>query len=138
MLLVAEYQCLRAGHTKAIQLREARATLGASVLRVFAEGTRQDLIDVFGRVPIGELGAIDAEDRFRPWFERQLDATVRAIARRNADNARIQPGANTATRANCRRTAMIPLPSVRSPERLKDATDRHALSGSRAAAYARR
>ena len=71
----------------------ARTTLGASVLRVFAEGTRQDLTDAFVRIPVGELRDLSDEATFRPWFEHRLEATARAIARRNAKNARVQPGA---------------------------------------------
>lgn len=93
MLLLTEYQRLKINHEKAVQLRVARATLGSSVIRVFALDTRPDLIKAFDRIPVRELRAITGDDAFRVWFELHLDAVARVIARRNAGNARIQPGA---------------------------------------------
>jgi hypothetical protein len=93
MPLLAEYERLRSDHRKAMQHRIARTTLGSSVMRVFARGTRPDLIAAFTSIPVAELRAVPDEDAFRPWFERHLAATAGAISRRNAKNRRIQPGA---------------------------------------------
>lgn len=93
MGLADEYARIKRTHRDAVQVRAARVVLGASVLRVFAPNTKQDLFESLRAIPIFELRHIRTQRQFRTWFERQLRAVDRAIAKRNSHNDRIQPGA---------------------------------------------
>jgi len=93
MDLIEEYGRIKAGHRSAVPERVARVTLGASVMRVFAKGTRDDLRKALVGIPAEQLRSIPDDEKFREWFEVQLRTVGEAIHLKNTKNARVQPGA---------------------------------------------
>jgi hypothetical protein len=93
MDLIEEFERLKTGHRSAVPERVARGTLGASVMRVFAKGTRDDLRKALLGIPVEQLREIRDDDKFRKWFEVQLRVVGNAINLKNKNNARVQPGA---------------------------------------------
>jgi hypothetical protein len=66
--------------------------LGASVIRVFAAGTKPSLTNALGHVAVDELRAICNVNSFKAFFEDELSQIARVIKRLNSDNTRIYPG----------------------------------------------
>ncbi len=70
----------------------ARAATGASVIRVFAQGTRPVLLEKLVQLPVKELGALRSKTAFQDWFEGQLHRVAATLQRNNRTNRRVQPG----------------------------------------------
>jgi len=66
--------------------------LGASVMRVFRPGTRDDLLPVLSDLPVAELGQMPSQQAYRAWFERALDLVTTTLSAKNGSNPRVQPG----------------------------------------------
>lgn len=77
------FAVIHENHRQNICRRAARVTLGASVMRVFAEKTKGDLLHAFEEMRIEELSAIQGEPEFTTWFEQQLDKVADAILVKN-------------------------------------------------------
>ena len=86
------FRHLRAAHAGNVRQRAARVVLGASVLRVFAPGTKAILLPVLARLPVDELRQIRTARQFRTWFNRHLLRVARAVRSCNRRNRRIRPG----------------------------------------------
>lgn len=91
-VLQLEFERLRRDHPTSVLLRCARSNLGASVIRVFAAGTKPLLTKALEEVAVDELRRISSEDSFKAFFERELSQIARVIKRTNPDNTRIYPG----------------------------------------------
>ncbi len=76
----------------AIRSRTAREVLGASVIRVFARGTRAQLLKRLESVAVDTLPALADEKAFREWFVMELSVLARIIKRCNPDRPSIYPG----------------------------------------------
>lgn len=70
----------------------ARAATSSSVVRVFAPGTKEDLLRVLLNVPIEALPRLSDQKEFEGWCETQLAAVARAVSQRNKTNPRVNPG----------------------------------------------
>ena len=89
--LEVEFERIRREHRDALRKRIVRATLGGSVIRVFAQGTKPGLARVLEQVPVDDLPGLD-QKRFEEWFEVQLERVARELRKRNHKNPRLQPG----------------------------------------------
>lgn len=86
---------LRRRHSRARETSRhwcARAVTGPSVIRVFAKGTKEDLLVALPRVRIDQISELDDRAAFEQWFERQLAMVAKVIARRNSRRASVNPG----------------------------------------------
>jgi len=93
MPLQERLETIQADHRRNILRRAARVTLGSSVLRVFAEGTKADVIEALLAIPVDVLLDLRTPRAFRKWFLPQLEAVARAIRRKNtATNSRVGRG----------------------------------------------
>ncbi len=90
--LEKEFQRIRDGHLLAIKRTAARVVLGQSVMRVFAEDTKKDLLPILACIDINSVGKMSSQQEFKAWFEIHLGRVARAIKRRNESNGRINPG----------------------------------------------
>jgi hypothetical protein len=91
--LVQEFRRIRTDHRRALIARAARVTLGASVMRVFAKGTKEPLSKALIALPLHDLATkVRTDGQFARWYERALDSVHRVIMTRNAQNRRILPG----------------------------------------------
>ena len=70
----------------------ARAATESSVIRVFEERTKADILATLIKVPIEVITDFRLRSEFEEWFEGQLNQLARAISRRNKTNERVQPG----------------------------------------------
>lgn len=70
----------------------ARAATSSSVVRVFAQGTKVDLLRVLLGIPIENLPTLVDRKHFEEWFEKQLARVARTVSARNKTNKRINPG----------------------------------------------
>ena len=87
-----EYERIKENHLQALRRTAARVVLGASVVRVFRPGTKQDMLNVLERTDIEGLRRLTSQRQFTKWFETELRLLAAAIRRKNRDNARINPG----------------------------------------------
>ena len=92
--LEGEYRRLAAAHRAATRWFTARSCIPASVTRVFAAGTKADLVPLLARLPVDELPGLADEAAYRAWFTRQLDFVAATILRLNPPAVRpgIHPG----------------------------------------------
>jgi hypothetical protein len=70
----------------------ARDATGASVIRVFAKGTRPALLKQLVELPVEEIGALRTKEDFEKWFEAQLREVTNTLKTKNRTNERVQPG----------------------------------------------
>jgi hypothetical protein len=91
-VLVAEFERIGEHHRDAIRRTAARLVLSPSVMRVFAPGTKADLLPTLQRIDVDALRGISSQARFKSWFESVLNRVARRIRRRNANNDRVNPG----------------------------------------------
>lgn len=89
--LAEEFRRIAGEHRMALRARFARANLGASVIRVFASGTKPGLLRVLRELPVDDLRRLERSG-FRAWYRRQLEKVARELRKRNRDNVRLQPG----------------------------------------------
>ena len=90
--LLEAYHRIRDGERSAIRTRTAREVLGASVIRVFAPGTKPPLIEQLESVDVDALPGLADETAFREWFVAELNALARTIKHRNPNRPSIYPG----------------------------------------------
>jgi hypothetical protein len=90
--LVAEFIRVKTDHVKALQARAARAILGASVMRVFAAETNDDVRPLLEQLPLQELTALKGELDYKVWFDAKTQLVANKLLIRNADNDRVNPG----------------------------------------------
>ena len=72
--------------------RTALVTLGASLIRVFKEKTKHDILDALISVPIEDLRKINNESEFRAFYKHQLNRIEKAVLRKNARNRTLGKG----------------------------------------------
>lgn len=70
----------------------ARDATGASVIRVFAKGTRPALLKQLVQLPIDEIRDMRTKKVFEDWFEAQLREVTNTLKTKNRTNKRVQPG----------------------------------------------
>jgi len=90
--LNAEFRRIKRQHTDAIRKTVARGALGPSVVRVFAEGTRDALLPVLPKIDVDRLPTVASAAKYSAWFDRNLERVARVIRFHNAGNSRIRPG----------------------------------------------
>jgi hypothetical protein len=88
----AEFLRIRQDHREAVKRRAARVVCGASVIRVFAKGTKQPLMEALAELDLEALAALGDQAEFRRWFVAALNRVARRIEATNGNNARIMPG----------------------------------------------
>lgn len=87
-----EYQRIRKRHKAALVERVARIVLGPSVMRVFAEGTREKLCPVLAKTDVHKLRSVRNQHAFSEWFDRNVEIVWRTIMTLNRDRNSIWPG----------------------------------------------
>jgi hypothetical protein len=90
--LEKEFQRIRDDHLLAIRRTAARVVLGQSVMRVFAEDTKKDLLPILASIDIDSVGRMSNGEEFKAWFQTHLSRVAEVIKRRNESNSRINPG----------------------------------------------
>lgn len=91
-VLEGEYRRLKGKHLLAIRRNAARAVLGPSVIRVFEPGTVTDVMPVLSRIKIEKLLTLADQEAYSAWFDQQVRKVANKLRRRNAHNARVNPG----------------------------------------------
>ncbi len=61
-------------------------------MRVFAPGTKGDLLSLLPELPLDDLKEIKDQEGFEKWFGAQLNRVARRILVKNRDNSKINPG----------------------------------------------
>ena len=89
-----EYRRIAAAHHAATRLFTARSCIPASVTRVFAAGTKAELVPLLARLPVDDLPGLAGQTEYREWFERHRETVGAAIVRLNprAMKPGIHPG----------------------------------------------
>ena len=90
--LNVEFRRIKSAHRNAQIRTVARTVLTPSVMRVFREGTREDLLPVMETLDVRGLRAVRSQEAFSEWFDKGVARIWRTIGRKNKDNHRIQPG----------------------------------------------
>ncbi|MGA2150769.1 MAG: hypothetical protein ABSG44_09825 [Thermodesulfobacteriota bacterium] len=72
--------------------RTGLVTLDASLIRVFEEKTKDDILSVLVSVPIEDLRKISNESEFKTFYKQQLDRIENAVLRKNARNEKLGKG----------------------------------------------
>lgn len=89
---IGEYRRINKHHWETERRFFAYLNLPGSILRVFKPGTKQKLFDALIKVDIKELRAIRSQEKFRAYFERNLNHVARVISKTNRGNNRVYPG----------------------------------------------
>jgi hypothetical protein len=92
MDLADEFCRIKRDHREAIKKTAARVVLGPSVMRVFAEGTRDKLLPQLPKIDIDTLLSIKTQAEFDDWFDGHLEQISRIVDGCNHGNQRIRPG----------------------------------------------
>jgi len=87
-----EFQRIKRDHSDAVQHFFARVVLGPSVVRVFVEGTKEELYKSLVRIDLSELKSVRTEEEYRIYFEKELNRLARVVKKNNSRNSRIYPG----------------------------------------------
>ena len=90
--LVDKFEELGQNRKHGIQERQARVTLGASVMRVFAGGTDDKVRPVLGKIRLDGLPKMRGQQQYRRWFEKQLERVAKAIYSLNRTRSAVNPG----------------------------------------------
>lgn len=90
--LTDEFQRISLIHRMALRKRAARIVLGSSVTKVFAKGTKKQLLPILDDVSIDEIAEVRNQWQFNGWFEAQLDIVAQAVKNPNDQNERVNPG----------------------------------------------
>lgn len=91
-VLEHEYRDLKGKHLRAMRRNAARAVLSPSVIRVFEPETSKDIVPVLSRIRIEKLLALADQEAYSVWFDEQVRKVANRLRRRNAHNARVNPG----------------------------------------------
>jgi hypothetical protein len=92
MELVEEFQRIKKQHREAQRSRCARTTLGPSVMRVYAKGTRDALSELLPKLDVDVLTHIADQNQYNAWFDLHLKRIAQVIDKHNSRNMRIRPG----------------------------------------------
>lgn len=87
-----EFTRIRKSHREAMRVRAARSALGASVIRVFAPGTRRGVLPYLAGLDVDGLSRLKTCSQFERWYETALSGLARIVDRLNRGNVRIRPG----------------------------------------------
>jgi len=92
--LVEKFRELSQKRKHAIQERQARLTLGPSVIRVFAKGTNDMVRPLLERIELDDLTKLDGQAEYKRWFEKNLHRIAKKILVLNnkIDRPGIHPG----------------------------------------------
>lgn len=90
--LTEEFQRISLMHRLALRKRAARIVLGPSVTRVFAKGTKKELLQILDDISIDEIVRVRNQEQFKAWFRAHLDRVARVVKRLNHHNERVTPG----------------------------------------------
>ncbi len=90
--LVKEFRRIRKEHRTALVVRASREVLGASVIRVFAEGTRDILLPKLAAIDFESLHNIRNQEMFSEWFDEHVGWIWQTIKPLNNDRSSIAPG----------------------------------------------
>ncbi|WP_416761910.1 hypothetical protein ACNI65_06530 [Roseateles sp. So40a] len=90
--LAKEFARLKRDHTKALQSNAARVILGSSVVRVFAKGSKADMLSLLSTISLASLRSVESEADFKQWFVEHTATLERCLAEKNANNERVHPG----------------------------------------------
>lgn len=90
--LLSEFKRIGSEHKSLVAQHASQVVLGASVMRVFAPQTKNDLLPLLPVLPLSELGEISNQESFEKWFGQQLNRIAQRIMLKNRDNPRVNPG----------------------------------------------
>jgi hypothetical protein len=92
--LVEKFKELSQRRKRAIQERQARLTLGPSVIRVFADKTSDMVRPLLERIELDDLTKLDGQAGYKQWFERNLHSIAKKVLVLNnkGDRPGIHPG----------------------------------------------
>ncbi len=92
MSIFKEFQRISVDHRKAIQTKTARAVIGPSVGRVFQKNSVHKIWPVLAKINLDVMKSIESQDKYKEWFEKQLNKLASKIKQTNPSNKRIYPG----------------------------------------------
>lgn len=90
--LLAEYRRIGEAHKRAIKRTVAEGMLGASILRVFSRGTKDDVVPVLLEIDFDALHAITSQVIFDSWFDAGVSRVAAALRIKNASKRECNPG----------------------------------------------
>jgi hypothetical protein len=87
-----EFERIHREQKKLVAHHASQVVLGASVMRVFAPGTKKDLLPLLPKLPLFDLQKIQDQESFEQWFDEQLDLVAQGIMIKNKGNSKVNPG----------------------------------------------